>query len=245
MNVTVKVALVTGAGRGIGRAVALRLARLGYSIAVHYGRSAKEAIDVVREIEQIGGKAKAIQGDMGRVADIEALFAEVDAHFGRLDVLVNNAGVVQPSPIESLTEELFDKVFSVNVKGSTFAAKEAVKRLNAGGRIVNISSSRVHFPASGTTVYSGSKAAIELLTAIWARELGEKGITVNAVAPGPTVPGMFERAPESMKSEARHCSPFSRIGTADEIADVVAFLCSYEARWITGQTILVNGGGTM
>lgn len=245
MNIAVKVALVTGAGRGIGRAVALRLARLGFTIAVHYGRSAKEAIAVVGEIEQAGGRAQAIQGDMGRVTDIEALFGEVDAHFGRLDVLVNNAGVVQSSPLESLSEELFDKVFAVNVKGSAFAAKEAAKRLNGGGRIVNISSSRVHFPASGTTVYAGSKAAIELLTAIWARELGVKGITVNAVAPGPTIPGMFERAPESMKEEARHSSPFSRIGTADEVADVVAFLCSDEARWITGQTILVNGGITM
>lgn len=239
------VALVTGAGHGIGRAVALRLARMGFDIAVHYGKSAEAAAAVVEEIAQAGGAARAFHGDMSRTADIETLFADVENHFSRLDVLVNNAGVVLRSPLASLSVEMLDSVLDVNVKGTAIAAREAARRLPVGGRIVNISSSRVHFPAAGTTAYAASKGAVELLTAVWAQELGGQGINVNAVAPGPTIPGMFERAPEPMKEAARNASPFARIGTADEIAGVVAFLCSDDARWVTGQTILVNGGGTM
>ncbi len=171
------------------------------------------------------------------------MFAKTHEEFGRLDVLVNNAGVVQASSLESLSEEVFDKIFATNVRGPSFGAKEAAKRMAAGGHVVDITSRRVHFPASGTTAYAGSKAALELLASVWAQELGAKGITVNAVAPGPASPGMFDRAPEFMKTTAQQSSPFLRVGTADEIAGVVAFLCSDEARWITGQVILANGGG--
>ncbi|MHB8348722.1 MAG: SDR family NAD(P)-dependent oxidoreductase [Acidiferrobacterales bacterium] len=240
-----KVALVTGAGHGIGRAIALRLARMDFAVMVHFGKSADAAQKVVESIENTGGIARAVQGDVSRVKEIEALFAQLDEHFGRLDVLVNNAGIVYPSPLDSLSEELFDSVFSTNVKGPAFATKEAARRMGGGGRIVNISSSRAHFPAAGTTAYAGSKGALEVLTAVWSRELAKKGITVNAVAPGPTSPGMFDRAPEFLKAEAQRSSPFARIGSADEVAGVVAFLCSDDASWVTGQTVLVNGAGTI
>lgn len=240
-----KVALITGAGRGIGRAIALELADRGIDIAVHYNESRKEAAETVKQVEQLGVKACALQGDISRVADVEALFQSVDECFGRLDILVNNAGVVKPSPLESLSGEVFDQIFAVNVKGSAFAAREAAKRLALGGRIVNITSSRAHFAAAGTTCYAGSKAALECLTRIWAVELGAKGITVNAIAPGPTTPGMFDRAPDFLQSAALQSSPFARIGTANEIASVVAFLCSESASWVTGQVVLVNGGGTI
>lgn len=238
-----KVALVTGGAHGIGRAIALRLAQMGFAVGVHYWTSADAARELVGEIEHLGGSADAIKGDMSRVDDIAALFGSMDERFGRLDVLVNNAGMVRPSPLESLSEDVFDGIFATNVKGPSFAAKEAAKRLGEGGRIVNITSSRAHFPAAGTTAYAGSKGALELLTAVWAQELGAKGITVNAVAPGPTSPGMFDRAPDFLKKAAVESSPFSRIGSADEIASVVGFLCSDEARWVTGQVILANGGG--
>lgn len=240
-----KVALVTGAGRGIGRSIALHLAENDFDLAIHYGSSHGKATEVVGEIESRGGNALAIQGDLSRITDIEHVFEMIDHKFGRLHALVNNAGVVLPSRLEALEEVVFDKVFAVNVKGAAFAAREAAKRLSAGGRIVNITSSRTHFPAAGTTCYAGSKGAVETLTRIWAAELGGRGITVNAVAPGPTTPGMIDRAPEALQAAACESSPFSRIGTADEIASVVAFLCSEEASWVTGQVILVNGGGRL
>lgn len=240
-----RVALVTGAGHGIGRAVALHLAKAGYGIALHYGNSRSEAEAVAAEVTRLGRSVTLLQADVGRVADIEALFTEFDRAFERLDVLVNNAGTVQPSPLATLSEEAFDRVFAVNVKGAAFMAREAAKRLGAGGRIVNVSSSRVHFPAAGTTCYAGSKAAVEMFTSLWAVELAPQGVTVNAVAPGPTSPGMIDRAPDFLRAAAIDASPFGRLGTAEEIANVVGFLCGEGAAWITGQVILVNGGGTL
>lgn len=239
------VALVTGAARGIGRAIALRLAAAGFDIAVHYGNSHGEAQHTVKAIEKLGARGFAIGADMRRVSDIQRLFGSFDQYFDRLDILVNNAGAIAPSPLETLCEEQLIETFAVNVKGPAIAAREASRRLGDGGRIVNISSSRAHFPAAGTTCYAGSKAALEWMTRVWAAELGHRGITVNAVAPGPTVPGMFERAPEALRATARETTPFGRLGDADEVADVVEFLCSEKARWITGQVILVNGGGRL
>jgi len=195
-------------------------------------------------IEKSGGRAVAIGDDLCQVANIKQVFRKIDKIYKRIDVLVNNAGIYDSSPIESIDEGTFDEVISVNVKATVFSTKEAAKRMAAGGRIVNVSSSRAHFPGIGTTAYAGSKAMVEMLTRVWAAELGTKGITVNAVAPGPTSPGMFDSAPNFMKAAVKKSSPFNRIGTANEIAHVVCFLCSEEARWVTGQVVLVNGAGT-
>ncbi len=198
------------------------------------------------EIESNGGKALAIQADMSQVADIRRLFQTTIDRFGQLDILVNNAGIANSGAIAEVTEEDFDAVFAVNVRGVFFALQEAARRMNHYGRIVNISSSTSLNPSMpGIAVYAASKAAPKLFVEVLAQELGSKVITVNSVLPGPTSPGMFDNLPEEIREEAAASSPFGRIGQAQDIADVVAFLVSEEARWITGQHILVNGGATM
>jgi len=244
-NSSNRVALVTGAARGIGRAIGLQLARAGIDIAVHYGSSEREARDTVKAIEQLGVRSCAIRADIGDSRDIETLFTRLDETFGRLDILVNNAGVLKPATLGNLNEEDLLRMFTVNVMGSAFAAREAAARMNNGGQIVNISSSRAHFPAQGTTGYAASKAAVEWMTRVWALELGCRGIRVNAVAPGPTAPGMFERAPAFLQAAAVQSSPFERIGNASEIANLVSFLCSDSASWVSGQVILANGAGAL
>jgi 3-oxoacyl-[acyl-carrier protein] reductase len=236
-----KVAVITGAGRGIGKAIATKLALGGATIVVNYSRSSGEAQELVNEIEGNGGSALAVQADIARQEDVQGLFAEVDARFGRLDILVNNAGIACSATLDETTEDIMDRLFAVNVKGTLFAAQQAAKRLKDGGRIVNISSSTATFPLPGTSVYAGSKAMVKTFTEVWAKELGSRGITVNTVIPGPTSPGMFDHAPEEARRMVAQSSPFGRIGTADEVAAVVAFLCSEEARWVSGQHVLVNG----
>jgi 3-oxoacyl-[acyl-carrier protein] reductase len=240
-----KVAVVTGSGRGIGRAVAERLAADGANVVVNYGSSGEEADDLVRAIEGRGGRALAVRANVTKQAEVQALFSAVDEHFGRLDILVNNAGIAEAAPLEAITEEMIDRVFAVNVKGVVFAAQEAARRLGAGGRIVNVSSSTADFPLPGLSVYAGSKAVPKVFAQVWARELAPRGITVNSVVPGPTSPGMIDRAPEHLRAQVAGASPFGRMGTAEEVAAVVAFLCSDDARWVSGQNILVNGAGTV
>ncbi|MEJ2509475.1 MAG: SDR family oxidoreductase [Gammaproteobacteria bacterium] len=245
MSEQTKVALVTGAGHGIGRAIALQLAGTGFDVVVHYCRSAEEAAAVGREVESLGRQALVRRADIARAEEIEGLFEDLDSRFGRLDVLVNNAGVVRATPLASLNDTDFDDLFAVNVRGPALMARESAKRMGDGGRIVNISSSRAHFPAAGTGGYAGSKAALEMLTCVWAAELAGQGITVNAVAPGPTSPGMIDRAPSFLQEAAVRASPFARLGSAGEVAHAAVFLCSEEASWVTGQVLLVNGGGTI
>ncbi|HKJ73699.1 MAG TPA: SDR family oxidoreductase, partial [Alphaproteobacteria bacterium] len=239
MSEQTKVALVTGAGRGIGRAIALQLAGAGFDIVVHYCSSGEEAAAVGREVEGLGRQALVLRADIARAAEIEALFDALDSRLGRLDVLVNNAGLVRPTPLASLDETDFDELFAVNVRGPAVMARESAKRMGAGGRILNVSSSRAHFPAAGTGGYAGSKAALEMLTCVWAAELAGQGITVNAVAPGPTSPGMIDRAPSFLQEAAKRASPFARLGSAAEVARAAVFLCSEEASWVTGQVLLV------
>ncbi|MBW4639644.1 MAG: glucose 1-dehydrogenase [Gloeocapsa sp. UFS-A4-WI-NPMV-4B04] len=241
-SLTGKVAIVTGASRGIGRAIAQRLAKDGASLVINYGRSADEAKELVSIIEANNGQALAVQADMSSVADIRRLFQETIDKFGQLDILVNNAGIGKVAAIAEVTESDFDAVFAVNVRGVLFAMQEAAKRMNNNGRIVYISSSTTVYPQVGMAVYGASKAAPKHFTEVLAQELGERGITVNSVVPGPTSPGMFDHMPPEMHKAAAASSPFGRIGQAEDIADVVAFLVSEEARWITGQHIVANGG---
>lgn len=236
-----KVAIITGASGGIGRAIAERLAKDGATVVINYGRSAEEAENLVQFIKANGGQSLAVQADISKRADIRNLFQQTIDKFGQLDILVNNAGIANAAPVAEVTEDQFDQVFA-NVRGVLFTLQEAARQINNGGRIVNVSSSTTLYPAAGLAVYIASKAAVNSFTEVLALELGERGITVNSVVPGPTTPGMFAKRPIEEQQAAAASSPFGRIGRAEDIADVVAFLVSEESRWITGQHIVANGG---
>lgn len=237
-----KVAIVTGASNGIGRAIAERLADDGVIVVVNYSKSSEKAQQVVVGIQAKGGKALAVQTDMSQVAEARRLVIDTVKQFNRLDILVNNAGKFMPKPLDETTEEDFDSVIALNAKGPYFAIQEAAKVLKDGGRIVNISTggTRLHFP--GATAYLGSKAALEQYTKGLAQELAPKGITVNTVSPGFTETGMMT---EEYRQMGIQLSPMKRLGVPKDIADVVAFIVSEEARWITGQTIQAGGGIVM
>ena len=235
-----KVALVTGAGRGIGREIALRLARDGASIVAHYAHSKAGADEVVAGIEAMGGTAVAYQADIAKRLEVQALFAAIDTKPGRIDIVVNNSGVSAGGLLADLNDEELDWMVGVNMLGPLYIASEAAKRLPDGGRIINFSSSVAKYPLAGAGVYSAVKKAVESFTESWARELGSRGITVNTVVPGATSPGMMDGSPE-YREYFENASPFKRIGRAEEIANLVAFLASPEASWVTGGTILANG----
>ncbi len=239
-----KVALVTGASRGIGAAIARRLAADGAVVIVNFQSSAGAAEAVVEAIERGGGEAEAVQADMSDRAQIAGCFAEVHQRFGRLDILVNNAAVAEYHPLTDVAEEDFDRQFDLNVRGVLFASQEAARGFGeAGGVIINITSGAAEAAPPGTSVYSATKAAVQAMTRAHAAELGPRGIRVNAVAPGITATDMLAA---NIPAEAQQAlvgqTALGRVGTPEEIADVVAFLASDEARWITGQVIGVNGG---
>jgi len=245
MNSTLKgkVALVTGASRGIGRAIAERLSRDGAAVVVNYANNAAAAQEVVAQIESAGGKAFAIQADVGRVSEIVRLFDETIARFGQLDILVNNAGIMPVNPVSAVTEAEFDRIFAINVKGTFFACQQAATRLNEGGRIINMSSSTTVRVMPGYGAYVATKGAVEQLTRSLARELGPRCIAVNVISPGPTETKLFKegKTPEQIRLFAQ-ASAFGRLGQPMEIAEVVAFLASEAAGWVTGQNLRVNGG---
>jgi 3-oxoacyl-[acyl-carrier protein] reductase len=235
-----KVALVTGSGRGIGREIALRLARDGASVIAHYSGSREGAEQVVEEIRAGGGSATAYQADIRNRDEVIRMFEAIDKNPGALDIVVNNSGVMTAGSLADVTDEQIEFIFGVNVFGPLYVASEAAKRLRDGGRIINFSSSVAKYPLAGAGLYSAAKKAIESFTESWARELGARNITVNTVVPGATSPGMMDASPE-YRDFMENASPFKRIGRADEIASVVAFLASDEASWVTGGQILANG----
>ena len=238
-----KVALVTGSSRGIGKAVAERLSEDGVSVVVNYVKSADDAKEVVAKIESAGGKAIALQADVGKVAEIQDLFDQTINNFGKIDILVNNAGMLSTKPVAETTEKDFDVLFAVNVKSVFFACQQAAQRMSRGGRIINISSTVTSLMLPSYGLYSASKGAVEQLTRVLAKELGERGITVNGVSPGPTDTVLFRTGKtEEQINNMAQMSAFGRLGEPQDIAEVVAFLVSDEARWISGQNIRVNGG---
>jgi 3-oxoacyl-[acyl-carrier protein] reductase len=239
-SVNGKVAIVTGASRGIGRAIAERLAQDGVMVIVNYGKSAGKAKAVVAGIESKGGKAVAMQADMSKVADVRRLVRDTVQRFGRLDILVNNAGIFMTKSLVETMEEDYDRLFALNAKGAYFAMQEAAKVIEDGGRIVNISTDGTHMGFSGGTVYLGSKGALEQFTKGLAHELAPKGVTVNSVSPGFTDTEML--SDPNVRQMGAQMSPFRRVGTAQEIAEVVAFVVRDEARWLTGQNIHAGGG---
>ncbi|WFB07487.1 SDR family oxidoreductase [Streptomyces sp. LX-29] len=249
---TGKTALVTGGSRGIGRAIAERLGRDGARVAVHYGRNEASAKETVAAIEAAGGEAFAIKAELGVPGDAEALWAAFDAHAEGLDILVNNAGIDGArEPITGLSEADFDRVFAVNTKSPFFVTQQGLGRLRDGGRIVNVSTGLTHGAAMPELIsYSMTKGALDVFTAHLAKEVAQRGITVNAVAPGVVDTDMnagWLRGEENAGSRqaASSISPFNRVGEPRDIADVVAFLASEDSRWVTGQWIDTTGGALL
>jgi 3-oxoacyl-[acyl-carrier protein] reductase len=238
-----KVAIVTGASRGIGRALALRLSQEGASVVVNYARGAEQAKDVVSAIEAAGGKALAVQADVSKIAEIRDLFDRTQETYSQIDILVNNAGVTLYKAVAEVTEAEFDNLFAINVKGTFFACQEAAKRMAEGGKIVNFSSSTTAIMMPTYGVYVATKGAVEQLTRSLAKELGDRQITVNVISPGPTDTELFTVGKTAEQIQRfTQMTALGRLGKVEDIADVTAFLCSEQARWITGQNIRINGG---
>ena len=238
-----KVAIITGASRGIGAAIAKRLAADGFRVVINYSQTAKSALIVVKEIEQVGGQAIALQADIVQPHQVKALFEQTIQVYGGVDVLVNNAGIMQLAPIADTTDDMFDQQINVNLKGTFNTLREAAQYLREGGRIINFSTSVVGLKLENYAVYAATKAAVETMTAIFAKELRGKNICVNAIAPGPTATDLFlnEKSPELIERMAQ-ASPLQRLAQPDDIAATVAFLASKDGAWINGQTLRANGG---
>ncbi len=238
-----KVAIVTGASRGIGAAVAERLSKEGFAVVVNYASQALPANALVEKITLRGGRAIAVKADVSDAAAVATLFAEADAAFGGVDVLVNNAGVMAIAPLAEIDDATFDRLIAINLKGTFNTLREAARRLRNGGRIINLSSSLVGLLHPGYSVYTATKAGAEALTAVLARELRGRAITVNAVAPGPTATDLFldGKTPEQVERLAK-MPPLERLGEPQDIAAAVAFLAGPDGGWINGQTLRANGG---
>jgi 3-oxoacyl-[acyl-carrier protein] reductase len=241
-----KVAVVTGASKGIGAGIAKQLAADGAAVVVNYASSKEGAERVVREIEREGGKAVAVHANVAKKADIERLFAETEKAFGKLDILVNNAGVYEFSPLEEITEEHFHKMFDLNVLGLILASKEAAKHFDSsGGSIINISSVASTAAPANTSVYSATKGAVDAVTKSLAKELGPRHIRVNSINPG-MVETEGVHAMGIIESEFRRDiesrTPLGRIGQPDDVAPAAVFLASADSAWITGETLVVAGG---
>lgn len=235
-------AIVTGGSRGIGAAIAHRLAADGFAIAINYAGNVKVADEAVRTIEKAGGRAIAVQGDVSEPAAMRALFDGAEKAFGGVDVLVNNAGIMTKAPLGEATDEAFDRIMAVNLKGTFNGLREAAKRLRSGGRIVNFSTSVVGTKLETYGLYTATKAAVEALTGILAKELRGRNITVNAVAPGPVATELLAGlTPETLALFAK-AAPLERLGQPDDIAGLVSFLAGPEGGWVNAQVIRANGG---
>ncbi|OQM74058.1 SDR family oxidoreductase [Manganibacter manganicus] len=240
---TNKVAIVTGASRGIGAAIAQRLAKDGFTVVVNYASNAGEAEQLAGKIEAAGGKALTAQADVSDAAAVARLFDKTEAAFGGIDVLVNNAGIMRLATIADGDDALIDSQIATNLKGSIYTLREAARRLRDGGRIVNFSTSVVGLKLETYGVYVATKAAVEGLTGILAKELRGRNITVNAVAPGPTATALFldGKSPELIEHTSK-MNPLERLGTPEDIAAAVAFLAGPDGAWINGQVLRANGG---
>ena len=238
-----KVAIVTGSSRGIGAAIATRLAHDGLAIIINYAGNAAAADALVTKIRQAGGEAIAVKADVSAAADVVSLFDETEKAFGGVDVLVNNAGVMALGRVADVDDAAFTRQVDINFRGAFNTLREAAKRLRDGGRIVNLSTSVVGLKFETYGVYAATKAAVETLTAILAKELRGRNTTVNAVAPGPTGTELFleGKSPELIEKLST-MNPLERLGTPEDIAAAVAFLVGPDGAWINGQTLRANGG---
>jgi 3-oxoacyl-[acyl-carrier protein] reductase len=241
-----KVAVVTGASKGIGAGIAKHLAAEGAAVVVNYASSKEGADRVVDEISKRGAKAIAVQADVAKKKDIERLFAETKKAFGKIDILVNNAGVYRFEPLEAVTEEEFHRQFNTNVLGLILATQEAAKYFGPeGGSVINISSLASLATPPMTVVYSATKGAVDAITGVLANELGPKGIRVNAINPGPVATEGFDAggfAGSDFEKQTTARTPLGRIGQPDDIAPAAVFFASDDSKWITGETLLLTGG---
>lgn len=236
-----KVAVITGASRGIGRAIAERIGLEGAAVVVNYGKSANEAKQVVSRILANGGAAVEIQADVSKVSEIQRLFQQAIERFGKIDIVVSNAGTFGLKSVIDVTEEEYDNISVTNAKGSFFVLREAARRISDDGRIIQISTGATKMNLPGASLYLGSKSAAEQFARTLAKEVGARGITVNTVSPGFTDTDMLPSDPGFL-AMAIQMSPLGRIGTPKDIADIVTFIASDEGRWVTGQTIQAGGG---
>src|SRR5262245_851517 len=237
-----KTAIVTGASRGIGAAVAERLARDGFAVVVNYAGSATPAETLVATMRQSGGKASSVQADVSDAAAMRRLFDTAESEFGGVDVIVNNAGVMELAAIGETSDELFDRTVAINLKGVFNGMREAARRLRPGGRIISFSSSVVGLYQPTYAVYAATKGAIEAMTHVVAKELRGRNITVNAIAPGPTGTDLFLKGKsQALIDELANLSPLQRLGTPQDIA-AVSWLAGPDGSWINAQIIRVNGG---
>ena len=236
-----KSAVITGSSRGIGRAIAERLAANGVAVAINYSRNSKQADEIVRRIIDRGGEAAAFQADISKAADVKRLFDEAEKFAGRPHIVVANAGVFFTKPLVESTEEDYDNIFNVNTRGVFLTLREAARRVNEGGRIIAVSTAGTKMPFAGASLYLGSKGAVEQFVRSLSRELGPKFITVNILSPGFTETDMLP-GDEQFRAFGANLSPFNRVGTAEEVAEVAAFLSGDAAGWITGQNVQASGG---
>ena len=237
-----KIALVTGGSRGIGAAIALRLASEGATVVISYASNKTAADAVVAHIKGLGSKAIAVKANVSSKQDTESLIAEIKK-LGKIDILVNNAAIFLGGPLEEANLDQFDQLFSTNVRGVVATTLAALPHINDGGRIINISSGAARASIANFSFYSATKAALEALTRCWAQELGKRQITVNAIAPGTTQTDMLEQGlPGEAKQAFIDKTALGRVGQPADIADAVAFLASADSRWITGKTIDCDGG---
>ncbi|HEY1611679.1 MAG TPA: SDR family oxidoreductase [Paraburkholderia sp.] len=235
--------MVTGASRGIGAAIAQRLAKDGFAVAINYASSANPANALVAKIEADGGRAIAVRANIAQAADVRGLFDTTIAELGKPNVLVNNAGIMKTATIAEFTDALYDETFDINVRGTLNTMREAAAKLADGGRVINFSTTALalNLPAYG--IYNASKAAVEALTRVFAKELRGRNITVNAVAPGPVATELFLQG--KTEEQVRHFAslpPLQRLGEPADIAAVVSFLAGPDSGWVNGQTLRANGG---
>lgn len=238
-----KIAIVTGSSRGIGAEIARRLSEDGFTVVVNYSGSEATAQTVVSEILAQGGSALAVKADVSNPTEVSALFDKVEATYGNVDVLVNNAGIMELAPLANVEDHSIERQIDINLKGTIYALREASTRLCNGGRVINLSTTVVGLKLENYGVYAATKAAVETLTAIMAKEMRGKDITVNAIAPGPTATDLFLKGKsDELIDRMAKMNPLERLGTPEDIAAVVSMLASTDSGWINGQVIRANGG---
>lgn len=238
-----KVAIITGASRGIGSEIAKRLSQEGFAVVVNYASSATEADTLVATLQAQGGQALAVKANVASAQEVKRLFDEAEQHFGGVDVLVNNAGIMALATLAETDDDSVNRQIDINFKGTFNTLREAAQRMRDGGRVVNFSSSVVAMLQPTYGVYAGTKAAVEAMTSVFAKELRGRNITVNAVAPGPTATDLFLNGkPQDVVDRLSKLAPLERLGQPQDIAATVAFLASVDGSWINGQTLRANGG---